>query len=957
MMNVKNYITRPTLLLLIALLATHSVSFAQGFYKEYHDLFNGVRSAERILEMPGGGYALPITDAYLDFSNQNNMAYLTTDATGNQATLDQAQIFMSSIMTGMVTNNGNILLADTTFNPSTPSLHNLRLRWQTFSNQLLLDLQYQIAPGWGYIGNGKLISDDAGNLFLAAPCINSSNGIRIFVLKFDAAGNVLWQLELAGTHSPTSNLSVFNMVIAKNESCLLLDYTDGSNIQHFYSRNLNTNQEMEIHFTPNAPLQSMAAVDDGSFAMMNGLNLTAFGPDMATTWTRDLPTLLNETVNIVSHYVMPVTNGWLGVISSGVNGTVVFRLDNNGNLLWKKTISQLPFGVNTVTAGRELSDGSILLSGNYVEIPFLIKLNPDGSVYPHKIVGQVVHDVDADCSLSGADNPLKQRLVAAQRMSDSMTVYGTTDLNGRYEINDVDTGVFVIKTILNTYQWQMCGTPDTATFPTFSPALTDTADFVLETLFECPFFWTNISTDRLVVCRQSQYTLKYCNTGTQTATEAWVEVVFPPTFTIDSASAVYTVVGPNTLHFEVGDVGIDNCADIYIYATLDCDPALTGQTKCVQSYGYPDTTCTNGPWSGADIRVNGACDTDSIRFEIRNLGNGPMNAPLDFVIVEDHVISLQGDFQLAVGTVKTISVPKNGSTWRINADQEPNHPLGEAPATIALEGCALVGSPFSIGMVNLFANNSGNLMASTDCHVVLNSYDPNEKLAFPIGLHEEHMIEANTSLDYQLNFQNTGTAPALTVVLVDTLSALLDPASIRMGASSHPYTWTLSGTGILRIRFDGIELPDSNSNEPESHGFVQFRINQIADNPLGSVITNQVGIYFDVNPVVMTNQVYHTIGKDFIQTVDVSSPEGLKSQVLVFPNPADQTARIELQGVPTGAGRLFRLFNSQGQVVRMEVMENNALQFRRNQLEAGLYFFSIEAADGSNLASGKLILR
>ncbi|MBL7825819.1 MAG: T9SS type A sorting domain-containing protein [Saprospiraceae bacterium] len=958
MMNFKNYIACRALLLLTVFISVSTVSFAQGFFKEYPDLFNGVRSAERILELPGGGYILPTSDAYVDFFLNNNMAYLITDAQGNQVLLDQVQVPIWGTTTATVTNDGNILLADTTLNPSTPGAHNLKLRWQNFSNQLLLELHYQIAPGWGYIGKGKLISDDGGNIFLAAPCINASNQIMVFLLKFDALGNVIWNFPLNGTQISTWNLSVSQLVIGAGESSILLDYTDGLNVQHLYYQNLTSNLEMESHSFPITPLHSMAGAADGSFVIMNGMNITAFGANTSTLWTLDLPTLLNETPNIVSHYLMKVTNGWLGVILSGVNGVTVFRIDTNGNLLWKKPVSQMPFGLNSLTAGRELSDGSILLSGNYFELPFLLKLNPNGSIYPHKIVGQINNDLNTDCALSAGEPPLKQRVVAASRLSDNETVYGLTDVNGHYQIADVDTGAYVIQPVQLTYQWQVCETPDTAYFLNYSPALTDTANFLIKALFHCPLFWTNISTDRVAVCRQSRYALKYCNTGTQTATDASVEVIFPESFTIDSASASFTLVGPNTLRFEVGDMPIDSCADIYIYATLDCDPELAGQTKCVQSFGFPDSLCTNAstPWSGADIRVHGACDSDSVRFEIHNLGNGPMNAPLDFVIVEDHVISVQGDFQLLAGDVKTISVPKNGSTWRIEAEQEPNHPLGSAAASIALEGCALVGSPFSVGMVNLFANTNGNLLSSTDCHVVLNAYDPNEKQAFPIGLHEEHLIEANTYLDYQLNFQNTGNAPAQTVVLMDTLSAFLNPASIRMGASSHPYTWKLSGNGILRIRFDDIELPDSTTNEPASHGFVQFRINQAPDNPVGSVITNQAGIYFDVNPVVMTNQVFHTIGKDFIETVDVRSPEGVESRVLVFPNPADETARIELVGVPVTACT-FRLFNSQGQVVRLETGENNVWLFHRNQLDAGLYFFSIDTASGGNMASGKLILR
>ena len=59
-------------------------------------------------------------------------------------------------------------------------------------------------------------------------------------------------------------------------------------------------------------------------------------------------------------------------------------------------------------------------------------------------------------------------------------------------------------------------------------------------------------------------------------------------------------------------------------------------------------------------------------------------------------------------------------------------------------------------------------------------------------------------------------------------------------------------------------LPDSNVNEPASHGFIKFRIQQKASNPTGARIENTAAIYFDYNAPVLTNTTWHTIGNDFI---------------------------------------------------------------------------------------------
>ncbi|MBK6831758.1 MAG: hypothetical protein IPG92_13905 [Flavobacteriales bacterium] len=103
-----------------------------------------------------------------------------------------------------------------------------------------------------------------------------------------------------------------------------------------------------------------------------------------------------------------------------------------------------------------------------------------------------------------------------------------------------------------------------------------------------------------------------------------------------------------------------------------------------------------------------------------------------------------------------------------------------------------------------------------------------------------------------MRFQNTGTDTAFPIVITDTLPQYLDPATIRMGAGSHGFSWSLSGQGTLRWVFPNILLPDSNVNEPRSHGFVSFRIRPYQPLLPGTTIENIANIYFDFNPPVIT---------------------------------------------------------------------------------------------------------
>ncbi len=54
-------------------------------------------------------------------------------------------------------------------------------------------------------------------------------------------------------------------------------------------------------------------------------------------------------------------------------------------------------------------------------------------------------------------------------------------------------------------------------------------------------------------------------------------------------------------------------------------------------------------------------------------------------------------------------------------------------------------------------------------------------------------------------------------------------------------------------------MPDSTTNEVESHGFIKFKVNQIPNLAEGIVLENNAGIYFDFNDPIITNTTQHTI--------------------------------------------------------------------------------------------------
>ena len=133
--------------------------------------------------------------------------------------------------------------------------------------------------------------------------------------------------------------------------------------------------------------------------------------------------------------------------------------------------------------------------------------------------------------------------------------------------------------------------------------------------------------------------------------------------------------------------------------------------------------------------------------------------------------------------------------------------------------------------------------------IVTGSFDPNDKSVFPEG---DIRIKDST-LQYLIRFQNTGTDTAFTVLITDTMSALLDLETLEVLASSHPMTFQINNNNVLEFTFSNILLPDSNVNESASHGSLMYSIRQNVSNLIGDTIENTANIYFDFNAPVITN--------------------------------------------------------------------------------------------------------
>ncbi len=160
-------------------------------------------------------------------------------------------------------------------------------------------------------------------------------------------------------------------------------------------------------------------------------------------------------------------------------------------------------------------------------------------------------------------------------------------------------------------------------------------------------------------------------------------------------------------------------------------------------------------------------------------------------------------------------------------------------------------------------------------HRVTGSFDPNDKYENNGGIIRPEHITNGDYLNYTIRFQNTGTDTAFTVVVRDTLDAKVEWNTLQMISASHSYDLSIVDGDKLTWTFSGINLPDSNINEPASHGFIAYRIKPKNTVAVGDTVHNTASIYFDFNLPVLTNNAFTTVQTEIVLPLKLISFSGL----------------------------------------------------------------------------------
>jgi uncharacterized repeat protein (TIGR01451 family) len=215
---------------------------------------------------------------------------------------------------------------------------------------------------------------------------------------------------------------------------------------------------------------------------------------------------------------------------------------------------------------------------------------------------------------------------------------------------------------------------------------------------------------------------------------------------------------------------------------------------------------------------------------------------------------------------------------------------------------------------------------------VIGSYDPNDITV--IEGNSIYIDDVDQFLHYVIRFQNTGTASAVNIVVDNILDANLDWSTLALEGISHPYTVEIRNGNNVSFVFDNIYLPDSTTNEAESHGYISYKIKPIQSIEVGHIMSNTADIFFDFNPAIQTNTV-------ITEVIETLGDEDISAFVFtIYPVPSTNFITISTQS----ALSKVEIYSYQGVKVHQSTSET---KIDISALSTGLYFIRIVDSEGN----------
>jgi hypothetical protein len=423
------------------------------------------------------------------------------------------------------------------------------------------------------------------------------------------------------------------------------------------------------------------------------------------------------------------------------------------------------------------------------------------------------------------------------------------------------------------------------------------------------------------------HTMKITNTTTNSVSYAWVD-----------NNGMYYAEVPDNYTYTIELAYVPNGLAPVCPVTGVATQAVSGLGTFINNFGYDCNTSSNtdfSVWGNANMFRPGFTRFFVIGAQTDNFCT---SYPATVTLTLDPLLSY---VSTTWGTPPS-NVTGNVLSWNVTSLNQFNNLWSHMD--VACSNSAVLGDTLCNLLVISYtgvtdpdhSNDTLNI-----CRLVSNSYDPNVKYVAqgdgPLG-----KIANGTTLDYIVHFQNTGNDTAYNITVVDSIESDLNINTFQQLESSDPVSVSILPGNVVKFRFDNIYLPDSNVNEPLSHGWVTFKIKPNNALASGTTINNKVYIYFDNNAPIITNTTLNTID---IPTNVQNVTNGVIS-AKVYPNPANDELTITTESDNFTA----QVMDILGRPVATSMTNSGKTIINTSTLANGMYILHIHA-DGKEMST------
>ncbi|AXG73238.1 T9SS C-terminal target domain-containing protein [Flavobacterium arcticum] len=220
----------------------------------------------------------------------------------------------------------------------------------------------------------------------------------------------------------------------------------------------------------------------------------------------------------------------------------------------------------------------------------------------------------------------------------------------------------------------------------------------------------------------------------------------------------------------------------------------------------------------------------------------------------------------------------------------------------------------------------------TLAQTVVGSFDPNDITC--LEGEAVHVSKIGDYLHYNINFENTGTAPATFIVVKNEINEeQFDVSTLQLIDASHNVETRITGNKV-EFYFGNINLAANGGK-----GNVLYKIKTLNTLQEDDIVMQEANIYFDYNFPIETNEANTTFA---VLSNDVLTKD---DSVKLYPNPTTDNVTIAANSAITSV----QLYDVQGRLLHSRVGNETSIRLDVSAQPSGLYFVKITTDNGSKV--------